>query len=83
MQIRSKLIKLRVDKKLTQKDIAPLVGVTVSYYGMIELGKRTPRLILARKIADLFEVKVEDIFFDQTQSSNIKLRDLIPTGTDG
>ncbi|MCU7192403.1 helix-turn-helix transcriptional regulator [Turicibacter sanguinis] len=47
----------------TQKEIADLLGITSSHYGFIENGTRNPSLYLALKIALLFDVKVEDIFF--------------------
>lgn len=64
---RTKLIQLRHERKLKQQDVAEAVGVTTSFYGMIEVGTRTPKLGLAKKIADYFGVCVEDIFFEPGQ----------------
>ncbi|PRX40899.1 helix-turn-helix protein [Planifilum fimeticola] len=41
------------------------INITISYYGMIEQGVRTPNLELALAIADLFEKPVRKIFFEQ------------------
>lgn len=60
---RETLITLRKNKNFCQKDVANALGITTSYYGMIEQGSRTPSLNLANEIANFFEKKVEDIFF--------------------
>lgn len=61
---RDRLIALRKQERLTQKDIASALGITASYYGMIEQGVRTPTLNKAQQIAEYFGVKMEDIFFN-------------------
>jgi len=58
------LISLRKQKSKKQKDIAEAIGITTSYYGMIEVGDRTPSLKYAKAIADYFDTQVEEIFFD-------------------
>ncbi|AOT72940.1 transcriptional regulator [Geosporobacter ferrireducens] len=63
---------MRKKKNLNQLDVAKSLGVTTSYYGMIEQGVRTPSLDLAAKIAKYFDRKVEDIFF---ANENNKLLD--------
>lgn len=59
---RELLIKKREDKKLTQKQIAEIIGVTDAYYSMIESGLRTPSYKTMKKIADFFNVKPDYIF---------------------
>ncbi len=59
---RLKLIGLRGTR--TQREIAGALGITTSYYGMIELGARTPNLALAKKIEDFFGVPMREIFFE-------------------
>ena len=70
--MRNKLINLRKDADLTQKDIAELLDITRGYYGHIETGKRDPNLKLALKIANLFGKKVEDIFLTSNETNCIK-----------
>ena len=65
---RFKLINLRKQRCLKQKDVALALRFTTSYYGMIELGVRTPSLEHAKNIADFFSVNVEDIFFNDTDN---------------
>lgn len=60
--MRNQLKLLRTTKGLQQKDVARAIGVTTSYYGMIEVGSRKPSLIIALKLAKFFNIPVEDIF---------------------
>ena len=54
--------KLRKLKKMTQEELANLVGVTRQTIISIEQGKYIASLPLALKMANIFEVNVEDIF---------------------
>lgn len=56
------LKELRTKRNLKQREIAEALGITTSYYGMIELGKRKPSLELALKISRYFELTIEEIF---------------------
>lgn len=58
----NKLKELRNFKMLNQYDVARNIGITSSYYGMIENGVRTPNLVIAYKIAKFFDTTIEDIF---------------------
>lgn len=60
---RFKLIELRKNKKLTQKDIASFANIDRGYYAHIELGTKTPSLAVAIKIAELLSTDI-NIFFD-------------------
>ena len=60
----NRLKELRAERNLTQKAVAKAVGITTSYYGMIELGVRQPSLSLALDLAEFFNTSVEDIFYD-------------------
>ncbi len=54
--------KLRKQLKLTQEDLAKLVGVTRQTIISIEQGKYIASLPLALKIASIFKVPVEEVF---------------------
>lgn len=60
-----KLMAIRMCKGLRQQDVAIGVGITTSYYGMIEQGVRLPQLQVAYKLARFFNMSIEDIFFAQ------------------
>lgn len=55
--------KFRKSIKLTQEELAKKVGVTRQTIISIEQGKYIASLPLALKIAEVFKVSVEDIFF--------------------
>ena len=60
--ISNQVQKLRIDKGLTQEDLATSVGVSRQTIIAIEKGNYTPSIILALKISRFFKVTVEDIF---------------------
>lgn len=60
MKIR--IAELRKEKKLSQADLAEIVGVTRQTITSIETGKYTASLPLAYKIAKYFGLKIEDVF---------------------
>ena len=53
---------LRKENKITQEELANEVGVTRQTITSIENGKYIASLPLAFKIAEFFEMKIEDIF---------------------
>ena len=59
---REKLTELRGDK--TRLRVAQELDITPQMMGAIERGSRTPSLALAKKIADYYDVAIEEIFFD-------------------
>lgn len=60
-----RLLRLRAERGLRQQDVASFLGITTSYYGMIEQGSRIPHLDIAYKLAKFFNASVEDLFFTQ------------------
>lgn len=52
----------RAIKRMTQQDLARLIGVSRQTINAIELGKYIPSTVLALKIARVFEKQVNDIF---------------------
>lgn len=50
------LRKIRLEKNLTQKDLANSLGVTQPYISELEYGLRCPKLDLIEKIANILEV---------------------------
>lgn len=62
--MRQELISLRDKAGLTQENVATEIGISRSSYGHIETGARNPTYFQAKKIAKLFGVVVEEIFFE-------------------
>lgn len=59
----SKLKKYRLEKGLTQRDLAIQLGISVDYISRLERGVKNPGFLLSKKIADFFNTSVEDLFF--------------------
>ena len=57
------IIKERVKRKWSQQKLANLLGVSQSAINKYELGTRKPSDKIKIKIAKLFNMSVEDIFF--------------------
>lgn len=60
--MKNEVHKYRKASKMTQEDLAKLVGVTRQTIISIEQGKYIASLPLAIKIAKIFNARVEDIF---------------------
>lgn len=60
--MKNKLKVYRAMHDLTQEDLADKLNVTRQTIIAIEKGKYAPSLELAFKIAELFDVKIEDVF---------------------
>jgi len=53
----------RAKRNITQADLANALNVSRQTINSIELGKFIPSTVLALRLANYFNVKVEDIFF--------------------
>lgn len=61
MSVGENIAKFRNSKKLSQRQLAEIVGVHPSMIAQIERGSKVPTITLARDIADNLEVKVDDL----------------------
>lgn len=61
---KSNLKKIRQEQKITGIELAKKVGVSHAMIYMIENGDRTPGMKLAKKIADVLNKSIEEVFFD-------------------
>ena len=52
----------RAMRDLTQADLADMVGVTRKSINAIETGRMVPSTVLALKLAQVLETRVEDLF---------------------
>jgi len=64
-----KLREYRKKNKMTQKDLAKLVGVSPDYISQIERG-RIPGMVTAIKLAKLFNTTLEDLFLNDQNKVN-------------
>ena len=61
--IRNKLKLVRVEKDLTQEQLADLVGVTRQTIGLIEAGKYNPSLKLCLAMSKVLERSLDQLFW--------------------
>lgn len=64
--MKNRLKDLRTDRNWTQADLAQRVAVSRQTINAIEKGKFDPSLPLAFRLAKLFDLKIEEIFLDET-----------------
>lgn len=62
--MRNRLKVLRTEHNWTQADLAQRLDVSRQTVNAIEKGKFDPSLPLAFRVARLFNLKIEEIFFD-------------------
>lgn len=60
--MKTRLKVLRAERDWSQQDLADALGVSRQSVNAIETGKYDPSLPLAFRIADLFALRIEEIF---------------------
>ncbi|MGA1849581.1 helix-turn-helix transcriptional regulator [Sphingobium yanoikuyae] len=60
--MKNRLKILRAERDWNQSDLAAQLGISRQSVNAIETGKYDPSLPLAFRIADLFSLRIEDIF---------------------
>ena len=66
----SRLRALRADRRWTQQDLADRLEVSRQSVNAIETGKYDPSLPLAFRIAELFELSIEEVFVSPSRRSS-------------
>ena len=64
-----KLKETRYRNRMTSKEVSERVGISKAFYCQIENGKRRMSYELAIKIASVFKVKPDHLFYDDMVSS--------------
>ncbi len=62
MKLKNKLRVLRAEKEISQKDLAEELDLSRQTINSIERGKFNPSILTALKIADFFEIPVDEVF---------------------
>lgn len=60
----TKLEEIRIKNNLTFQDMADALKISKAYYWQIENGNRNLYYTMAKKIAELFNMKPDDLFYD-------------------
>ena len=68
-----KLLRLRKEMKMTQDDVAKILGMSRTSFSKYENGNSAPPLQVLRKIAAIYNVGLEYLIFDENTS--IRLND--------
>jgi DNA-binding XRE family transcriptional regulator len=76
-----RLINLRENAGLTQEQLADMAEVSQSMIARIESGKRDPRKLIKVKLASIFKVKVDWLFYEQVDDQ--QSYNSLSTGTEG
>lgn len=66
-----KLKSLRVSQQLSRKQVAELVGVSVSTIGLYESGERLPSLPILIKLATQYKTSVDYLLDIDTNNKNV------------
>ncbi len=62
-----KLQTLRTQRKLSQRQLGHLLGVSGTHIGKLERSEKTPNVALLLKIADLFGVSLDQLARDDLE----------------
>lgn len=66
----NQLENLRLKKNMTQQELADLVGVSRQTIISLERGRYNPSILLAYRLARLFELSIEDVFIFSEEEVN-------------
>lgn len=58
----------RIDNKITQEQLAEMIGIAPSHVKQIEAGKRNPSIEVLYKLALTLNFSVDDVFFPGRKS---------------
>ena len=70
--MQTRIQELRKERKTTQEELADAVDVTRQTIISLERGRYKASLVLAHKIAQFFQVTIEDIFIFNEEEENIR-----------
>jgi len=80
MSLAKKIVQLRKEHNLTQKELASIVGVHFSHMSRYERGISLPSIDVLKKLAQIFHVSADYLLFDESQAmvpANIVDQDLL------
>ena len=69
--MQTKIEEYRRQRKMTQSELADILGVTRQTIVSLENGRYKASLVLAHKIAQYFETTIEDIFIFDLEEENL------------
>lgn len=77
VKIGKKIKKIRLEKELTQEEIASAAEISLSHMSNIETAKTKVSLITLAKISRILECSFDELVFDDKITSNFKLKKIL------
>ena len=68
--MKNRITQLRKERHMTQQDLADLLGVTRQTIISLEGGRYNPSIILAFKLAKVFDMHLEEIFIYEEEKES-------------
>ena len=68
--MKNRITQLRKERHMTQQDLADLLGVTRQTIISLEGGRYNPSIILAFKLAKVFDMHIEEIFIYEEEKES-------------
>jgi len=59
--------RLRIEREISQQDLAKDAGLTPSFLSLVENGRRQPSLVVIRRLADALAVPEEILIWDAVE----------------
>jgi len=69
MSLAKKIVQLRRERNLTQKELASIVGVHFSHMSRYERSISLPSIDVVKKLAQMFHVSADYLLFDESQAT--------------
>lgn len=57
------LKKMRLENRLTQEELAKIIGISQQQLSQYEKGINYPKIEIAKKLSDFFNISINEIFF--------------------
>jgi putative transcriptional regulator len=70
--VKNRLEEIRKQRGIKQEELAQALEVSRQTIGSLENGRYNPSILLAFKIARLFEMRIEDIFLYEEENNEKK-----------
>lgn len=70
--MKNRLEDLRKDRNIKQEELAKAMGVSRQTIGSLENGRYNPSIVLAFKLADFFNLTIEEIFIYEEEKNEKK-----------
>ena len=65
--MRNRIEEIRNEKGIRQEELAKQMGVSRQTISSLENGRYNPSILLAHKIAQFFEMTIEEVFLFETE----------------